>query len=93
MIIKKYLCTVKEIISGFDLEISDGSFINFFRVNLYGRDLFIRNEDINDDNVVSFDEVCLYLDKFDYNNFCLKNELDILHKMKCCKTFRKYLKK
>lgn len=88
IIVKKGIFSAKEIISNFELPVSDGKFVNFFNVELYGRDLYIKKSDINSRNLVDSRDVEEYIDKFDYDNFCLNNELEIN-----CKTGKKEINK
>ena len=81
VIIKKGIFSAKEIISGFELPISNnGKFVNMFNIQLYGRDLYIKKSCICDRNVVGIFEVEKYIDEFDYNHFCLNNEMEIMDK-------------
>lgn len=81
VIIKKGIFFVSEILSGFEIPISnDGKFVNMFNVQLYGRDLYIKKSYICDSNVVDIEEIERYIDGFDYDSFCLNNEMEIIDK-------------
>jgi len=83
VIVKKKLFVAKEVITDFEIQIEDNesSYINGFNINRYGRDLYIKKSYICDSNRVDFEEIEKYIDEFDYDNFCLNNELEIDRKI------------
>lgn len=79
VIVKKGLFFAREIITNFELEVSESSYnlVYGFNLNRYGRDLYIKKSDICYNNIVDALKVEQYIDEFNYDDFCLNNELEI----------------
>ncbi len=92
IIVVKGRLKVRELLTGFSIDIaldSDEVVPDIYKQDLFGRDLYINGADLNDENVVSQKEMDAYIDNYDSDTFCMKNELDICKKFNFVKKFSK----
>ena len=83
IVVVKGKLKARELLTGLSIDVvKEGSEIvsNIYKQDLFGRDLYIKGSDLDDRNVVSQEELNVYIDNYDSETFCMKNELAICRK-------------